>query len=178
MIIRPCERSDLQSVGDLWNQAIRETLITFNSVEKTAEDMADLLTEKRRLGQGFFVAENAGVVVGFAVYGQFRNGIGYAPTMEHSIFLSPGARGKGAGRALMTMMEDFAATSGVHSMWAGVSSANPAGRDFHAALGYAEIATLREVGYKWGRWLDLILMQKILQDPATQPGEGPKSSSQ
>lgn len=163
MIVRPCLASDLKDVRDIWNASIRQTLITFNSDEKTAEDMSALLAEKQRANHGFFVAEVEGSVIGFVVYGQFRGGAGYAATMEHTISLASQARGKGAGRALMSAMEQHAIDAGVHSMWAGVSSANAAGRDFHAALGYSEIARLPEVGFKWDQWLDLILMQKILR---------------
>jgi L-amino acid N-acyltransferase len=82
--------------------------------------------------------------------------------MEHTVLLAPDARGRGLGRALMRAVEDHARGAGVHSLFGGVSGANPEGRAFHLALGFAEVAVLREVGWKWGRWLDLHLMQKIL----------------
>jgi phosphinothricin acetyltransferase len=82
--------------------------------------------------------------------------------MEHTIQLAPGASGRGHGRALMRAVEDHARMGGAHSMFAGVSGENPEGRAFHARLGYAETAVLPAVGWKFGRWMDLVLMQKFL----------------
>ncbi len=161
-MIRPATQADIPALLEIWNPIIRDTAVTFNSVEKTAGDLAQMITEKAASGYGFLVAEQESVVQGFASYGQFRAGIGYAQTMEHTIILGPGARGKGLGRALMTGIEIHARARGAHSIFAGVSAENPEGRRFHIAMGYTEIATLPAVGHKFGRWMDLHLLQKIL----------------
>jgi L-amino acid N-acyltransferase len=162
VIVRPAGRPDAGPVGDIWNAVIRETLITFNPVEKSCDEVAELISVRSGPVGGTFVAEEAGAVLGFVTYGQFRSGAGYARTMEHTIHLVPGARGRGLGRALMVALEGDARAKGVHSLIAGVSSASPEGRGFHAALGFHEVAVLPEVGWKCGRWLDLHLMQKRL----------------
>lgn len=161
-MIRPATAADCAAIAAIWNPVIRDTLVTFTTAEKTAEGLAATLAEKAEAGHGFFVAEAGGGIAGFATYGQFRAGPGYARTMEHSVILAPEGRGRGLGRALMAAVEDHAAAGGAHSIFAGVSGANPEGRAFHAALGYREVAVLPEVGFKFGRWLDLVLMQKIL----------------
>jgi phosphinothricin acetyltransferase len=107
------------------------------------------------------VADTGGVS-GFVTYVQFRGGPGYAYTVEHSVHVAEGARGRGLGRALVAAAEARARGAGVHSMIAGVAGENADGAAFHAAIGYAEIARLPEVGWKFGRWHDLILMQKML----------------
>jgi L-amino acid N-acyltransferase len=162
--VRPAAPDDAVAIAGLWNPLIRDTLVTFTTAEKSPEAIAALIAERAAAGQGFLVADAPGGLAGFALYGQFRTGPGYARTMENTVILAEAAQGRGLGRALMGALEAHAAAAGVHSMIAGVSSGNPAGIAFHARLGYAEIAVLREVGYKFGRWLDLHLMQKFLPD--------------
>ena len=107
-------------------------------------------------------ATTGDTILGFATFSQFRGGIGYARTMEHTIILAPTASGQGTGRALMDRIEDHARSAGAHSLFAGVSAENPAGRRFHSRMGYAEVAVLQRVGFKFGRTMDLVLMQKFL----------------
>jgi len=156
--VREATVQDAAAVTLIWNHYIRETSVTFNAQEKPVEEVADLIVTR----PAFFVALDQGRVAGFATYGQFRSGVGSARTMEHTIQLAPGASGRGLGRALMTLVEDHARTGGAHSMFAGVSGENPEGRAFDARLGYAETAVLPHVGWKFGRWMDLVLMQKFL----------------
>ena len=161
-MIRPATDRDAAAILAIWNPVIRDTLVTFNSAEKTEAELCTLIAERNAAGHCFLVAEAAGEILGFASYSQFRGGIGYRRTMEHTILLGPGARGRGIGRALMTAVEDHACAAGAHSIFAGVSGGNPEGRAFHAAMGYREVAVLPEVGFKFGRLHDLVLMQKIL----------------
>ena len=161
-MIRPASPADAAGIAEIWNPIIRDTLVTFNAAEKSLPEIAAMVTDRQAAGHGFFVAEAAGGITGFATYAQFRGGIGYAHTMEHTVLLAGQARGRGLGRALMTVIEDHARAGGAQSMFAGVSAANPEGRAFHAALGYAQCAVLPRVGYKFGQWLDLVLMQKFL----------------
>lgn len=161
-MIRPARASDAAAIAAFWNPFIRDTAVTFNPVEKSPDDIAAMIRDRQSAGHGLFVAVHQGLIAGFASYAQFRGGAGYARTMEHTIILSPAAQGTGLGRALMTALEDHARAAGIHSLIAGVSAENPAGRAFHAAIGYSEIAIVPQVGFKFGRWMDLILMQKIL----------------
>lgn len=162
MKIRQAEDRDCETIIRIWNPYIRASDVTFNSAEKSAAGLAADLASKRAAGFPFLVAEAGGEMLGFATYGQFRASNGYARTMEHTIILAPAASGRGVGRVLMTAIEEHARKAGVHSMFAGVSGRNPDGIAFHAALGYVEVARLKEVGWKLGRWYDLVLMQKML----------------
>ncbi|WP_171231224.1 GNAT family N-acetyltransferase [Ruegeria sp. HKCCA4812] len=159
MIIRPAMAADAPAIARITNAIIRESLITFTTDERSATQITEDITAR---GTGFLVAEHDGHVVGFATYAPFRAGPGYAQTREHSIQLSPDARGKGVGRALMQALEAAARTDGAHVLVAGISSANPGAVAFHAALGFSQVGRMPEVGFKWGQWLDLVLMQKIL----------------
>ena len=158
MIVRPADVSDARAVAAIQNPLIRDTAVTFNSRERTPEEIADAICTL----PCFLVAELDGGVVGFLSYDQFRKGSGYARCMEHTIVLAPSVHGRGVGRALFTAAEEKARKAGVGSIWAGVSGENPAGVEFHARLGFVQIARLPRVGFKFGRWLDLVLMRKSL----------------
>ncbi|UZD92500.1 GNAT family N-acetyltransferase [Cognatishimia activa] len=159
MIIRVAKLSDAEVAAEIWNAEIRDGISTFNSVEKSVAELEEQIQSR---GPAFQVAEHEGEVIGFATYFPFRGGVGYSHSKEHTIYLSPNARGLGAGRALMDALLVAAKADGVHSMMAGISGENEAGVRFHAALGFKHVARVPEVGYKFNRWMDLILMQKFL----------------
>ncbi|CAN1513237.1 COG1247 Sortase and related acyltransferases [Paracoccaceae bacterium] len=162
-MIRPARASDAPALAALLNHWIENTAVTFNPVPKTETDILDMIAAKAAAGHGFLVAESPdGTLLGQASYGQFRAGKGYATCMEHSISLAPTAAGKGIGRALMTAIQDHARAIGAHQMIAGVSGENPQGRAFHERLGYRHIATVPQAGHKFGRFIDLVLLQKFL----------------
>jgi L-amino acid N-acyltransferase YncA len=162
VLIRAATPEDAGAIAAVWNPYIRDTTVTFNPVEKSTADVAQMLADRDRLGHATLVAVAGVKVVGFATYAQFRSGAGYATCMEHSILLAPAARGLGAGRALMSGIMTHARNAGAHQMIAGVSAENTDGVAFHAALGFAEITRVREAGQKFGRFIDLVLMQKFL----------------
>lgn len=157
-MIRPARPEDAAAIAEIWNRLIRETTATFTTEEKVVADIAARIAA----GVPWWVAEDGGRVLGHATYSQFRGGPGYARSMEHSVHLAPDAGGRGLGRALMAALEQHARNAGVHVMVAGVSGDNAAGLAFHAALGYRETGRMPEVGFKWGRRFDLVLMQKVL----------------
>lgn len=157
-MIRPVRACDAPSIAAFWNPLIRDTLVTFNPMEKSIPEITAMIEGR----ETFLVVEEAGEVLGFATYAQFRGGLGYAFAQEHTIILAPAARGRGAGRALMAALEASAQRHGHHILVGGVSGSNPAGVAFHAALGFVEVGRMPEAGWKFGRWHDLVLMQKIL----------------
>lgn len=159
MIVRSAKRDDAASIVAIWNPLIETTATTFTTQLKDEAGIQATIADR---AGAFWVAEVDGSIIGFATYFQFRSGPGYARTMEHSINLSPSARGHGAGRALMQTLEEHARSKGVHSLWAGISAENESGIEFHTALGFIKSGRLPEVGYKFGRWMDLILMHKLL----------------
>ncbi len=162
MIIRPAETRDIPAILDFWNPIIRETTTIFSSEERTVESLGAMIAARRAAGREMLVAEAAGAVLGIATYDQFRGGLGYVHAMEHTVLLAPGARGRGVGRALMAAIEDHARARGAHTMVAAVDAANAGGIGFHEAIGFQRVGYLPESGRKFGRWLDLVLLQKIL----------------
>lgn len=155
-MIRPAAETDAAEIAEIWNLAIRETTITFNAVEKSDAEVAEIIQ------QDCLVWEDDGKILGFARYFPFRSGAGYRFTVEHTVMLHREGQGKGGGKRLMQALFALAKSVGKHSMIAGCSAENAAAIAFHAKLGFQEVATLPEVGFKFGRWIDLVLMQKTL----------------
>ena len=167
MIIRLAEQGDATGIAAVLNPVIRNTTISFKSEELTLDQVRDMIAAAPVM----FVAEENGAILGYASYSQFRRGMGYDRTMEHAISLSPDARGRGVGRQLMNTIEIHARKAGMGSLWAGISGENPGAVEFHKAIGFEQVAILPDVGFKFGRWIDLILMRKWLS-PAGDDGRG------
>lgn len=148
---------DVQAVRALWNEVIADTTITFTSTPKTTQQIADIISD-----QPVFLARDGERTLGFATYGPFRGGDGYRLTCEHAIYLTGDARGRGLGRALLLAVEDHARSTRHHTLIAGISGENADGVAFHAAMGFAPVGRIPEAGHKFGRFLDLVLMQKQL----------------
>ncbi|WP_147103568.1 GNAT family N-acetyltransferase [Tateyamaria sp. syn59] len=153
-MIRAATPDDAGWIADIWNDVILHTQITFTTTPKRRSDVEDLIDTRAVL-----VLPDQG---GFATYGPFRGGPGYAATVEHTILLAPRAHRRGQGRALLSALEDRADAEGHHVMVAGISGTNAAAIAFHTAVGFRKVAHMPEVGRKDGMWLDLILMQKKL----------------
>ncbi len=157
-MIRLATPNDAAAIAAIWNTAILNTTITFNPDPKSAADVAALITETNPC----LVYEDADRVLGFARYFPFRGGRGYVHTVELTVMLHDDAQGHGAGRALVNDLCELAQKAGKRSMFAGCSAENPGAVAFHAKLGFEQLAILPQVGFKFGRWIDLVLMQKRL----------------
>ena len=163
MTIRAATQDDAAAIAEIRAAIVADPWITFTPLVMTPADVAREIAGVQAQGHGYLVAlDSAGAVAGFAFYKQFRPGPGYAHTMEHTVHLGKTARRQGLGRALMAALEDHARAAGVHSLIAGVGGANPGALAFHQGLGFQVAGQLRQVGHKRGRWLDLVLMQKII----------------
>lgn len=158
MMLRDATRGDAVAISDIWTPQILNTVVTFNSQPYTPDDVAQMIADR----PCFMVVEIDGKIAGFATYFQFRGGVGYRHTMEHTIILAPEASGRGAGRALMRAVTEHARARGAHTLFAGVCAENAAGVAFHKAVGFDQVTVLREVGRKFDRWMDLVLLQKRL----------------
>ena len=158
MILRDAKPADAAEIAAIWNPVIRDTTVTFNPVEKTTADIAAMIANR----PAFVVGTDGAQVKGFATYDQFRAGLGYAQAIEHTVIVAADAKGQGVASALMHDLFAHARARDMHTMWAGVSAENPAGVAFHTALGFEIIGILPEVGRKFDRWIDLVLMQKRL----------------
>ncbi len=154
-MIRPATPADAPALGAIWNAVIRHSTAIFSSEERSEDEIAQLTA------QNFWVWDE-GAIQGFVRFFPFRAGNGYIHTVEHTIMLAPEAQGKGIGRRLLDHAAAEARAQGKHSLWAAVTGENAAGIAFHRACGFAEYGRLPEVGYKFGRWHDVVLMGRRL----------------
>lgn len=156
-MIRPATPGDAPALHAIWTPVIRETTSIFHTTERSEEEIAALTQ-----GPDPFLVWDDGAVQGFARCFPFRAGNGYTRTVEHTILLAPGAQGRGIGRHLIDALAQAAAAHDKHMMIGAISAENTAGLAFHAACGFVEHGRLPQVGYKFGRWLDLVLMGRQL----------------
>lgn len=162
VLIRAAEPADLPAIVDIVNDAVLNSTALFEYEPHTLEQQAAWLAEKRADGWPVLVAECDGRVLGYATFGTFRVRPAYSRTVEHSIYVADEQRGRGVGRQLLEALIAEARVRGLHVMIGGIDGSNAASIAFHAAFGFEEVGRLREVGWKFERWLDLVYMQKIL----------------
>ena len=167
MIVRDAVDADMPTVRDIYNATILTTTGAWTETLQTLRERRTWFRHQQRVGYPVIVAESEGVVVGFAAYESFRGAgkwPGYRHTAEHSIHVDRSYWGRGIGRSLLEAPMDRARDADIHVMVAAVDSANIESIRFHARLGFVEVARMPETGRKFGRWLDLVLMQRILDD--------------
>lgn len=160
--IRDARTGDAGAIAAIWNPIIRDTVITFWPTERSAAEIAGMIAARQAAGHAFLVAETAGEVAAFATCTQFRGGAGYARSLEHSIHVHPGRRGRGLGTALLRAVEDHARARGGQLMISAVTGSNDGSLRFHARQGYARWGVIPAAGWKFGRFHDLVLMGKDL----------------
>jgi phosphinothricin acetyltransferase len=153
-MIRAAGPGDAEALRSIWNHVIRTSTATFTTVEKTPEDIGRLLADRPVL-----VLEGGR---GFATYGPFRSGPGYAHVAELTILLAPEATGQGFGAALLGALEEHARGQGLRVLVAAICAENAAALALHRKCGFEKTAYMPGLGRKFGRDLDLVLMQKNL----------------
>ena len=162
MNVRPVRPEDAAAILEIYNDAIINTTAVYSYDPVTLENRIEWLEAKARDGWPVFVAEDAGQVVGFSAYGPFRAWPAYLHTIENSIYVHPSRRGQGIGKLLIPPLIEAARAHQMHAMIAGIDAANEASARLHAHFGFEKVAHFREVGFKFGRWLDLTFMELLL----------------
>lgn len=166
MLIRDAVLADMARVSELYNTLIPTSNVAWTEDPETLADREAWFADHEAKGWPVLVAEVDGQVVGFTAYGDFRGAgrwPGYRLTVEHTIHVDESYWGLGVGRALLTELIARATTNGMHVMVAGIDGGNDASIRFHERLGFTLVARMPEVGIKFGRWLDLVFMQRILE---------------
>ena len=160
--IRHATEADLPQMLEIYNEIIASTTAIFQYDPHTLESRKDWFEKKNEEGFPVFVAEENKIIVGYSTFGQFRNWQAYKYSVENSVYVKAGYRGKGISKLLMQPVIDAAKDMGMHTIIAGVVADNEVSLALHKQLGFVEVAHFKEVGYKFDRWLDLKFLQLIL----------------
>jgi phosphinothricin acetyltransferase len=160
--VRDAREEDLAGVLAIYNEVIATTTAVYRDDPATLEDRREWWQARAAQGYPVLVAVEGDAVIGCASFGDFRAWPGYRFTVEHSVHVRNDRRGSGVGQALMRPLIARARSLGKHVMMAGVDADNAGSIRFHERLGFERVGHLREVGFKFGRRLDLVFMQRML----------------
>ncbi len=164
VFIRTAQVRDIPVILEINNHEILHSTVNYDFDPKTLDWQMDWFDQKMKAGFPVLVAEKEGLVLGFATFGPFRPKPGYRYTVEHSVYLATGSRGKGIGKLLMIELIQIAKNSGYHTMIGGLDGSNEHSYRFHQKLGFREVARFKETARKFDNWLDLIFMQLMLDE--------------
>jgi L-amino acid N-acyltransferase len=164
--VRAAIEDDLPAILAIYNEVIATSTAVYALEPATLDERQNWFTSRSKSGFPVLVAVDPGNgVLGFASFGDWRGAWpGYRYTVEHSVHVRHDVRGQGIGRALVESLFPLALGLGKHVMIGGIDAANDASIRFHERLGFERVAHFTEVGHKFGRWLDLVFMQRFL-DP-------------
>jgi L-amino acid N-acyltransferase YncA len=172
--IRPSRESDLPQVTAIYAHHVLHGTGTFETDPPTEADMAARRADVLSKGLPYLVAEEGGRVLGFAYCQWFKPRPAYRFSAEDSIYLHPDATGRGLGKALLAELARQAEAAGIRKLVAVIGdSANAGSVGVHRALGFTPAGSFKSCGWKFGRWLDIVLMEKSLGEGDTTPPEAP-----
>ncbi|MBS0411611.1 MAG: N-acetyltransferase [Proteobacteria bacterium] len=164
MRIRPATEADAAAVAAIYGHHVLNGFGTFEEEPPSVEDMAGRIGAVLARGLPYLVAEDeAGAVIGFAYAGPFRPRAAYRFTVEDSVYIAPEAIGKGVGKALVAVVIRLCEAMGLRQMVAVIGDSGNAGSiGLHRSLGFKDAGVGRSLGYKHGRWVDIVWMQRDL----------------
>jgi phosphinothricin acetyltransferase len=166
--IRPADRSDLEPLRSIYNDAVLHTTASYDYEPRSAEAQIQWFAAKQAGGYPVLVADDGGgTAVAFASYGTFRAWAGYRFTVEHSVYVHESFRRHGMASELVKRLLAHAAGQGLHLMVGAIDAANTGSIEMHRRLGFGPAGVLKEAGYKFERWLDLAFMTRRLDRPIT-----------
>jgi L-amino acid N-acyltransferase len=159
--IRLARIDDAEAIRQIYNLEVSTSTVTFDLVPRTLAEQVEWL-EARSGAHTVIVATDGDEVVGFASLSPFRDRPAYNSTVENSVYVRQDQRGAGVGAALMTELMDRASQHGFHAVIARIVGDHEASIGLHRRLGFEEVGVEREVGRKFGKWLDVMVMQRLL----------------
>ena len=163
MLVRPAELSDAEAIAAIYNLEVTESTATFDLVPRTLDQQRAWQVERSGAHAVLVAVDEDGTVVGFASLSPFRTRPAYSTTVENSVYVRDGQRGLGVGELLLREIVNQARSHGFHVVLAHISGGEASMR-LHEKVGFEVVGRQREVGRKFGRWLDVVVMQLLLTD--------------
>lgn len=161
-----------QAILDIFNDAIEHSTALYDYKARTAQNMVTWFDAKRAGGFPVVgIEDEHGTLLAFGSYGTFRAWPAYKYSVEHSVYVHKEQRGRGLGRLVMQQLIAAARAAELHAMIGGIDASNRGSIALHESLGFRHVGTLPQVGFKFGRWLDLAFYQLLLDTP-THPVDG------
>ena len=173
MIIRPVAAADLAAVADIYAHYVLHSTVSFEEVPPDVEVMAQRHAAVTDRGLPYLCAQIDGAVVGYAYAGPYGTRAAYRYTVEDSVYVAPGFQGRGVGKALLSAVIAHCEAMGLRQMLAVIGDSGNAGSiALHTALGFTPAGMGASVGWKKGRWIDIVWMQRALNDGAASAPRG------
>lgn len=168
MKIRRVEITDAEAIMVIYNQAVTQTTHTFDLVPRTLDEQRTWIAARQGSLAAVLAEGDDGTILGFASLSRYRDRPAYSTTVENSVYVAPNAHRQGVGSALMEALIELAQDHGYHSIIARIADAQEASITLHAKHGFVLVGIEREIGRKFGRWLDVALMQRLLRPNGDQ----------
>ncbi|WGR95152.1 N-acetyltransferase family protein [Bradyrhizobium sp. ISRA443] len=165
MTILPATEHDIPAITAIYNEAVANSNAVWTEKQDTEAERLAWMKARQALGYPVLVAAEGSTVLGYGTFGDFRAWPGYRYSVEHSVYIHADHRGRGLGRLIVNELVAAATVLGKHVLIAGIDGGNQASLRLHAAMGFVEVARMPEIGRKFGRWLDLVFMQRTLDTP-------------
>ena len=173
MIVRPATEADAAALAAIYGDAVLHGFGTFEEVPPSPEEMSTRRRAVAERGLPYLAAEDGGQVLGFAYAAPFRPRAAYRYTLEDSVYVAPEAKGRGVGRAVLSAVIEACEALGVRQLMAVIGdSGNSGSIALHRSLGFEQTGLGRSVGFKHGRWVDIVHMQKPLNGGDSLPPNG------
>lgn len=173
MEVRPAQLEDAEAIRSIYNVEVTTATVTFDMVPRTLTEQREWVLAHSGAHPAVVAVDDDGTVVGFGSLSPYRDRPAYRTTVEDSVYVSRDHQGRGVGKALLSALVDGATASGYHAVIGRIVGGHTASIGLHERLGFEIIGTEREVGRKFGRWLDVVLMERLLMEVGREGFEPP-----
>jgi len=162
--LRAAQVSDAEAIAVIYNHEVETSTATFDLVPRSIEAQREWITARSGAFSALVAEDSAAGVIGFAALSTYRDRAGYRTTVENSVYVHRDHQRRGVGKLLLSALLDVARDSGFHTVIARIDSQSSGSLALHESLGFVVVGIERQIGRKFGRWLDSVIMQKMLAD--------------